>query len=118
MSRFVGVAICAAGAGTLYGTGHPILFWLAVVTAAISFWTLGVMHNYAMNSAKLRNDRLAENMTAEGRRREEVARVKSRTIVIGPGDLDAVPNGLALVDMVATVAGVALLGCGLVIRLT
>jgi hypothetical protein len=116
MGGFLPIAICLAGAITLYGTGHPILFGLAVVVSVISFWTLGLMHNFAADSAKSQNDRLIENMAAEGRSNEEIERVNSRIIRYSSADLNAVPNSLAMVDMIATAVGAILLVCGLAIR--
>lgn len=35
-------------AAYLFGTvKHPVQFWLSIAVAAVMFWSLGVMHNYA-----------------------------------------------------------------------
>lgn len=117
MGGFVGVIVCVAGAAMLYETGHPVLFWLAVSVSIVSIWTLGIMHNYALNSARIRNEMLASNMAHDGRSKEDVEKVKDRIIRLGPRDLDTVPNGLAMVDMLATIVGFILFISGAVVRL-
>ena len=52
----IGFIICVVAAVTLYGTGHPVLFWLSVATGLVDLWSWGVMHNHAMESAKARHN--------------------------------------------------------------
>jgi hypothetical protein len=40
----------------LYRTGHILLMVMAIVTTLGSFWSWGVMHNYATNVAKHRSN--------------------------------------------------------------
>ena len=54
MGGIVGVVVCALAAGAFYGTGHPAVFWVCVALAVVSFWSWGVMHNYAMQPPQSR----------------------------------------------------------------
>lgn len=80
----VGVAI--AGAIFAYLNGDFALAWGAGALALLAFWTYGVMHNYAVESAKRRRD------YAGGFADFDAA------------DLDAVPDWIALINMVTTIA--------------
>ena len=54
MGGLISVILSVLAAIAFYGTGHSLSFWLCVVIVVLSFWSWGVMHNYAMNSAKAR----------------------------------------------------------------
>jgi hypothetical protein len=114
---FLSVLLCASAAATLYGTGHPILFWISVFLAIADFWTWGVMHNFAMESAKLRRKHCRENFNVERRQQEEINKLDQTKIRIEPRDLNAVPDGLSAVNMIIAICGVVMLVWGIVVRL-
>ena len=116
MGGLISVIISVLAAIAFYGTGHPLLFWLCVTIAALSFWSWGVMHNYAMNSAKARWDRIRENMIQEGRFPEEIDRLDSTPIHPSIGDVNVVPDWLSTVNMVVTFTGLGLLVWGVIVR--
>lgn len=117
MGGFVSVIVCFIAAIAFYGTKHPVQFWLSVISTVVAFWSWGVMHNLAMNSARDRWKLLRENMIREGRSQEDLDRVDKTRIRITPDDLNKVPNGLSLFNMIVTFVGIALLIWGIITRL-
>lgn len=98
---WVPVVLGGIAAALAYGPhGSRLVFWLAVIGAVGCFWSWGVMHNYATNAAKHRRDY-----------RGEFADFR-------PDEIDAVPNGLAVVNMVFTVITVGALVASIVVRST
>ena len=116
MGGKIGVIIGILATIVLYGTGHPILFWLAIAAVAVDFWSWGIMHNYAMLSAKAKVERLRENMVYEGRSPEEISRLDQIPIKVSNADLEAVPNSWTMINMAATIGSLMLLIVGLVVR--
>jgi len=117
MGGLVNFAFCLLAAIAFYNTGHPILFSLSVVTSIVSFWSWGIMHNYATCSAKRRHDLTIEMMRAEGRSEKEIQRLDARLINPEPIDIQAVPDWLAQVNMAATLTGFVLLVWGAIVRI-
>jgi hypothetical protein len=93
----------------LYGTGHLYFFIFAILITIACFWTFGIMHNYAINSAKYRHDRIVENMKLEGRSEEEITAFDSRIISPSPHDVTAVPDKLSVINMIISITGYVLL---------
>ena len=116
MGGLISVIISVLAAVAFYGTGHPFLFSVCVVIAVLSFWSWGVMHNYAMNSAKARWDSIRENMIQEGRTPEEMNRLESTPIHLTYADVNAIPDWLAMVNMFVTFAGIGMLIWGIFVR--
>ena len=50
------ILISGIAALLLFTTDHTFLMILAIISAIGCFWSLGVMHNYATETAKLRNN--------------------------------------------------------------
>ena len=49
--------VCAALAAILFKiSGVSWLFWSSVIAGALAFWSYGIMHNYAVEAAKQRQD--------------------------------------------------------------
>lgn len=117
MGGLVNFAVCVIAAVAFYGTGHPILFSLSVVTAIVSFWSWGIMHNHATRSAKRRHDLILEMMRAEGRSEDEIQQLDARLINPESADTQAVPDWLVWVNMVATLTGFVLLVWGAIVRI-
>jgi hypothetical protein len=67
MGGLISIMFSVLAAVAFYGTGHPVLFWISVVIAVISFWSWGVMHNFATQSAKRRRDQMLLIMRGLGR---------------------------------------------------
>jgi hypothetical protein len=93
----------------LYGTGHLYLFVFAILITIACFWTFGIMHNFAISSAKVRHDRISENMKFEGRSEEEVTAFDNRIIRLSPHDANVVPDKLAFINMIISITGYVLL---------
>jgi len=116
MGGLISVIISVLAAIAFFDIGHRFLFWLCVAITVVSFWSWGVMHNYAMNSAKARWDQIRENVIQEGGSPEEIARLDSTPIHLSNGDVNAVPDWLATVNMLVTFACFGLLIWGIIIR--
>jgi hypothetical protein len=84
----------------LYGTGHPILFWLSVLGALASLWSWGVMHNYAMEAAKQRRSFFGGFYD------------------ITPTEANLVPNWITWLNMAFTLVSLAVLIAAIVIRIS
>lgn len=116
MGGLISVIISVLAAFAFYGTGHPLLFGLCLVIVILSFWSWGIMHNYALNSANARWDRIRENMIREGRSSEEIDNLDSAPIHLSEADVDVVPDWLATLNLLATLAGIGLLIWGIIVR--
>jgi hypothetical protein len=51
---FLSICVGAVAAWLLRNSGHDWLFWAAVAATVGAFWSFGIMHNYAIESAKKR----------------------------------------------------------------
>lgn len=109
MGGWLSVISSLLAAILLYGTGPLYLFIFAILITIACFWTFGIMHNYAINSAKSRHDRILENMRLEGRSEEEIAAFDNRIIRPSSHDVSAVPDKLAFVNMIVSIIGYILL---------
>ncbi len=116
MGGLISVIIAILASIAFYGTGHPILFGISIITVILCFWSWGVMHNYAIKSAKTRWDRMRENMILEARPQENIDCIDNTPIHIASADVNAVPDWLARLNMIFTFIGVVLLIWGLIIR--
>jgi hypothetical protein len=94
LSALVGIA----AAVLLYGTGHEILFALAIASVAGCFWSWGIMHNYATNTAKKRSSYRGNFYDFTGQ------------------EIQSAPNWITVVNMILTLTAVGLLITGLVVR--
>ena len=103
-------------AAAFYGVGHPVLFCFSIASGVISFWSWGVMHNFATESAKKRRELTVENMRLERRFEEDITRFDSRLVTPGAIDVEAVPNWVATINMLVTFVGFVLLICGALVR--
>lgn len=43
------LAVCVSAVLLLWGKGHPLAFWAALVVAILNFWSFGVMYNFKAN---------------------------------------------------------------------
>jgi len=50
MGGKINFAICVIVAILLYGKHPTIIFWIAVATTVINFWSWGIMHNFFIRS--------------------------------------------------------------------
>jgi len=117
MGGKISLIINALAALAFFDTGRPILFWSCIVSLVISFWSYGVMHNYAFTRAKERWDNLRENMIQEGRPAEDIERIDNTPITLTHSDALSVPNWLSTVNMISTFAGMILLIWGIIVRI-
>lgn len=109
MGGLVSLIIAILAAIAYYGTGHPFLFWLCVILSIASLWIWGIMHNFAMDSAKAKRDNLLKYMVGEGRSPKEIERLDTSPIRISKSDINTVPNWLSWMSMTLTAIGVVLL---------
>jgi len=109
MGGWISVVAGLLAAIFLYGTASSYLFLFAILITIANFWSFGIMHNYAINSAKSRHDRILENMKFEGRSSEEITAFDNKIIRPSPHDVNAVPNKLAFINMIASIIGYVLL---------
>jgi hypothetical protein len=116
MGGLISVILCVFAAIAFYGTGHPVLFWLFVALGVLSFWSWGVMHNFATQSAKRRHEQMVRAMRNQGKSDQEIANADAQIISPDVADMDAVPNWLTSIYMLATLSGLILLVWGLVAR--
>ena len=93
----------------LYGTGHLYLFVFAILITITCFYTFGIMHNYAISSAKVRHERILKNMKLEGRSQEKITAFDNRIIELGPHDANIVPDKLAFINLITSITGYVLL---------
>lgn len=116
MGGIIGFIVCVCSAILLYGFGHSFLFWAAIVISAADLWSWGIMHNYAMNAAKARFDRLRENLLFENRPPEDLKHLDDIPIQITPRDANLVPNWITSLNMLFTIIGFCLLILAIILR--
>lgn len=109
MGGWISVSASLIATILLYGTGHSYLFIVAILITIACFLTFGIMHNYATNAAKVRHDRILENMKLEERPEEGIAAFDNRIINPSPQDVDIVPDKLAFINMIVSITGYILL---------
>jgi hypothetical protein len=100
----------------LWVTGHPFLVGIAIAAVVLNLWSHGVMHNYAMNSAKARHDMIRQNMVADGVSQDELDRHDMTPIKPDHRDAETAPDWFVWVSLLAQLGGVVLLIVGIVIR--
>ena len=93
---WLSVLLSGVAAFLLFKTGHTLLMVFAIVAAVGCFWSWGIMHNYATELAKRRSNYTAGFYDITNR------------------EAQAVPNWLATLNMIFTLAGVTLLIIGIV----
>lgn len=79
------------------------LFWVTLGAAVLTFWSVGVMHNFAMDSARARRMEMIQNMIFDRADDNEISRIKRLPINIS-ADLGAVPNWLTWLNMIFSIA--------------
>ena len=83
------------------------LMILSDANAGLSFWSFGVMHNYASDASKSKAEILRENMRLEGRLDEQAEeRLNKLARRINPS---AAPNCATSINMVSFVIAVGLI---------
>lgn len=88
---WLSVLLSGVAALVLFKTGHTVLMVLAIVITIGCLWSWGVMHNYATELAKRRPDYTGGFYDITGH------------------EADRVPDWIAIVNMLFSLAGVALL---------
>lgn len=87
-------------AAILFYNVDTAFFWITLFITILTFWSAGVMHNYAMESAKAWRARIIENKMHEGASPEEIEQIKQIQLNINENDLHSVPNWLTIVNMI------------------
>jgi len=95
----------------LYNTGHRVLWFLALGSAVANIWSLGVMHNYAVESSAQQIKTLQRNLALEGNLDAEKQRqIDGLKLTV---NLNAVPNWLSTLNMVSLTIGLVFLVYGI-----
>lgn len=84
-----------------YEMDYISLFWISVAITIVAFWSYGVMHNFAFDSAKDRRKRRIENKKELDL---EINSIEELPIKIGKSDVNVVPNWLTLLNMIFSIA--------------
>lgn len=87
---WLSVLIGLAGAWGFYADGRLALMWIEIATTIVALWSYGVMHNFAVASAKRRAD------------------YNGGFYVLTHADLNAVPDRLAQLNMLVSLAALIL----------
>ncbi len=82
----------------LWGMDHPVLMILAALSGIGCFWSWGIMHNFATNATKQRQD------------------YRGGFYDIAPSEADSVPNWIAGLNLLCTVASLILLATAIIIH--
>lgn len=106
----IGLAIVATT--IFYGTDSA-LFWATLATTVMTFWSVGIMHNFAMDSAKARRKRIIDNKIYEQADDKEINRIKDLPINIEYADLRSVPNWLTWLNLIFSIGIYVLLTIGI-----
>jgi hypothetical protein len=107
MGGWINIIISAVAAYLFYRTNSTLWMVLSIANCLLSFWSFGVMHNYASSAKRSIASRLRENMEAEGRLdRDAMVRLDRLERSVDPG---AIPNWIATINMVSFVFGVILI---------
>lgn len=85
------VFISMISAVILLRTNHMIVGIIAVITTIGSFWSWGIMHNYATNSAKRRKG------------------YKGGFFDLTDQEIESVPDWITFTNMIFTIGGIILL---------
>jgi hypothetical protein len=93
---WLSILLSAIAAFLFYKTGHLALMILSIIAALGNFWSWGVMHNYATELAKLRQN------------------YKGGFYDISRQEAKAVPNWISLTNMEFSIAGLILLIIGII----
>lgn len=109
MGGWLGVCIGIAAAASLFWTGHHYLAGLAVATTIASFWSFGIMHNYAIFHDREWRRRIRENLKSEGRTIETIDEEASLRKVPTKLNPNAVPDWLAIISMISSLFSTILL---------
>ena len=104
---WITTAVCAVPVYLLYSKGHPWLGTVALVAFLVEFWSFGVMHNFAYTARREREGLLRQALSEDSpltARDEEMISARAAR-----DSTAAVPDGLSTVNMLSTVACIALL---------
>ena len=103
---WMSVAIGTVAAFLIDRRAHPIWFGLAVGSAVASFWSWGVMHNYAHGRAAARRQHLLDAFNAQGATREELGSIERVPLALSGSDAQFAPDSWTHLNMLATVGSV------------
>ena len=71
MGGWITIGISALATYSFYRIDQTFLMILSIANTGLSFWSFGVMHNYALDTSKSKAKILRENMRVEGRLDEQ-----------------------------------------------
>ncbi len=114
MGGWINVGVSLIAAFSFYRIDQTFLMVLSIINAVISFWSFGVMHNFAIQPGKAKIERLRENMKLEGRfDKQAEARLDSISVPIVP---DAAPNWVTNINITTFLFGIVFIIIFIVLR--
>jgi len=108
--------VCIAATVSLFWQGYAPLAWVALAVTVVQFWSFGVMYNLsqAQNVERARN--LRANSADAGWSEDETEAIIAASML--PKDADLVPDWLAWLNLLVSLAGIGLLIAAIVFWLT
>ena len=101
MGGWITIGISVLAAHSFYRIDQTFLMILSIANAGLSFWSFGVMHNYASGDSKSKAEILRENMRLEERLDEQAEeRLNKLARSINPS---AAPSWVTSISMVSFV---------------
>jgi hypothetical protein len=95
---WLSVLASAAGAYLLYSSGNHVLMVAAIIATLVSFWSWGVMHNYATDQARRRPG------------------YRAGFYDFTRWEVESVPNWITTISMLSTLLGFLLFIAGIVFK--
>jgi hypothetical protein len=102
-------ALCATIAALLFkGMGYGWPFWVSVAVGISSFWSYGVMHNFAYGASLRRRQELMQEMVQDGADIDQIEMIRNMGIEISEEDAQSAPNWATYIAMAAAIVAVVL----------
>lgn len=107
MGGWICFAVCLLPSYFFYKSGHMILMTIAIVNAAINFWSFGIMYNYAVHRNSQWAETIRKNRELEGQLSDEDEdRLNKIGSVMRPEDA---PDWLTWINMLTSLVGLIFL---------
>jgi len=106
---WIPVGLAAIAAYLTRSNTSGVLFWLAVSSGVLAFWSYGIMHNRPYASATKRRDAAVARLRADGMSEEEIHASGLNRVAITDEDAQLAPDWAAQLNMVASLGSVVAL---------
>ncbi|RJP76465.1 MAG: hypothetical protein C4522_17920 [Desulfobacteraceae bacterium] len=107
MGGWINIIISGIAAYSFYRIHSTVLMVLSIANCMLSFWSFGVMHNYASSTRRNKAAILRKNMEAEGRLDSDA--IESLDRIERSIDPHSVPNWISTISMASFVFSIVLL---------